>query len=262
VSAALSHVKTALEPRTGGLVARITLDNPRKLNILTPAVLDDFVELIGSIEKKPGVRALVITGAGDKAFVGGAELEALGSLNPESAREFIGKIHSACAAMRDCPLPVIARINGWCLGAGLELAACCDLRIAADTAAFGMPEVRLGIPSVVEAAMLPRLVGAGRARWLVLTGETIDARTALNWGLIERISKLDELDSHVNAALDAILAGEPEAIRAQKRLCKLWEEAPLAESVHASIDEFARSYESGEPNRRVAAFRRARKERP
>ena len=156
---------------------------------------------------------------------------------------------------------MIARINGFCLGAGLELAACCDLRIAAGTAAFGMPEVRLAIPSVVEAAMLPRLVGAGRARWLVLTGETIGAAEALAWGLVEKIADAKDLDVVVNRALDAILAGEPEAIRAQKRLCKLWEEAPLAESVHASIDEFARSYESGAPNRRVAAFRAARSKR-
>ena len=255
-------VKLALEPRGGALVARITLDNPRKLNIFTRAALAALAEAMREAEANDRVRAVVITGAGDKAFVGGAELEALGSLDPQSARAFIGLVHDACAAMRDCPLPVLARINGWCLGAGLELAACCDLRIAADTAAFGMPEVRLGIPSVVEAAVLPRLIGAGRARWLVLTGETIDAQTALNWGLIERISKLRDLDSQVNSALDAILAGSDEAIRAQKRLCKLWEEAPLAESVHASIDEFARSYESGEPNRRIAAFRRARKPRP
>ena len=201
----------------------------------------------------------MLTGAGEKAFIGGADLETLGALDPASAREFIGLVHAACAALRECPVPVIARINGWCLGAGLELAACCDLRIAADSAAFGMPEVRLGIPSVVEAAMLPRLVGAGRARWLVLSGETIDARTALDWGLIERISSIDSLDAQVNSLLDSILAGEPEAIRAQKRLCKLWEEAPLAESVRASIDEFARAYESGEPRRRVAAFRRARR---
>jgi enoyl-CoA hydratase len=252
-------IKTHIESRAGGLVARVTLDNPRRLNIFTRAALAGLVEAMREVEANGRVRAVVVTGAGDKAFVGGADLEALRSLDPASARKFIGLVHDACAAMRDCPLPVIARINGWCLGAGLELAACCDLRIAADTAAFGMPEVRLGIPSVVEAAVLPRLIGAGRARWLVLTGETIDARTALNWGLIERISKSNELDSHVNSALDAILAGSDEAIRAQKRLCKLWEEAPLAESIHASIDEFARAYESGEPNRRIAAFRAARK---
>jgi enoyl-CoA hydratase len=255
-------IKTVLESRAGGLVARITVDNPRKLNILSRSSLQKLLEAVKEVEINPGVRALVITGAGEKAFIGGADLEALGSLDPASAREFIGQIHSACAAMRDCPLPVIARINGFCLGAGLELAACCDLRIAAATAAFGMPEVRLAIPSVVEAAMLPRLVGAGRARWLVLTGETIGAPEALAWGLVEKIADAKDLDVAVNRALDAILAGEPDAIRAQKRLCKLWEEAPLAESVHASIDEFARSYESGEPNRRVAAFRAARRKKP
>ncbi len=252
-------IRSELEARAGGVVARVTIDHPSKLNILTHAVLRRFSEEIHSLEKERNLRAVVLTGAGEKAFVGGADLETLGSLDPASAREFIGRIHGACAALRDCAVPVVARINGWCLGAGLELAASCDLRIAADTAVFGMPEVRLGIPSVVEAALLPRLVGAGRARWLVMTGETIGAREALAWGLIEKVVKSNELDVCVNSTLDSILAGEPEAIRAQKRLCKLWEEAPLAESIRASIDEFARSYESGEPLRRVAAFRAARK---
>ena len=252
-------IRVELESRAGGLVARVTIDNPSKLNILTPGTLDDLVLAIKELEKKPALRAVVLTGAGEKAFIGGADLETLGSLDPASAREFIGRVHGACAAMRDCAVPVIARINGWCLGAGLELAACCDLRIAASTAAFGMPEVRLGIPSVVEAAVLPRLIGAGRARWLVMTGEPIGAAEALVWGLVEKIFDAKELDRGVNQALDAILAGEPEALRAQKRLCKLWEEAPLAESIRVSIDEFARAYESGEPLRRVEAFRKARK---
>ena len=252
-------IKTEFESRPGGVVARVTIDNPRKLNIFTSKALQELQRAIKDIEKNPLLRAVVVTGAGEKAFIGGADLETLGSLNPASAREFIGLIHDACAAMRECPVPVIARINGWCLGAGLELAACCDLRIAADGAVFGMPEVRLGIPSVVEAAMLPRLIGTERARWLVLTGDTIDARTALNWGLIEQVFSPAKLDFELDKTIDSILAGEPEAIRAQKRLCKLWEEAPLAESIRTSIDEFARSYESGEPLRRVAAFRRARR---
>ncbi len=255
------NVRTAFETRAAGLVARVTLDHPRKLNILTRETLSQLSEVFYSLKNNQDLRAVVLTGSGGKAFIGGADLEALGSLDPASAREFIGLIHAACAALRDCPLPVIARINGWCLGAGLELAACCDLRIAADSAAFGMPEVRLGIPSVVEAAMLPRLIGTGRARWLVMTGETIDAQTALAWGLIEILASSKDLDTRVNSTLDAILAGEPEAIRAQKRLCKLWEEAPLAESIRTSIDEFAHSYESGEPNRRVAAFHAARKKK-
>jgi enoyl-CoA hydratase/carnithine racemase len=252
-------IRVKLEHRAGGLVARVTIDNPKKLNILTPQALDEFVLAIKELDLNPSLRAIVVTGAGEKAFIGGADLATLGSLDPASAREFIGRIHSACAAVRDCAVPVIARINGWCLGAGLELAACCDLRIAASTAAFGMPEVRLGIPSVVEAAVLPRLIGAGRARWLVMTGESIGAAEALVWGLVEKMAPIEHLDTELNAALDAILDGEPEALRAQKRLCKLWEEAPLAESIRASIDAFATSYESGEPLRRVEAFRKGRK---
>ncbi len=255
-------IRTELETRAGGLVARVTFDNPKKLNIFTPAALRRFSEEIHSLEKNPALRAIVLTGSGEKAFVGGADLETLGSLNSKSAREFITLIHDACSAVRDCPVPVIARINGWCLGAGLELAACCDLRIAADSAAFGMPEVRLGIPSVVEAAVLPRLVGAGRARWLVMTGEPIGAAEAFVWGLVEKISNLKDLDQTVNSALDAILAGDPAAMRAQKRLCKLWEEAPLYESIEVSIDAFAKSYESDEPAKLISAFRRARKSRP
>ena len=255
-------VKVSLEPRAGWLVARVTLDNPRKLNILDRAALAALAQAMRDAEEHEGLRAVVLTGAGDKAFIGGANLDDLAALDPASARDFIGLMHGACAAMRDCPVPVIARVNGWCLGGGLEIAAACDLRIAAEGAMFGMPEVRLGIPSVVEAALLPRLMGTGRARWLVMTGETIDAREALAWGLVERVVPAARLDAAVDAALDAILAGSDEAIRAQKRLCALWEEAPLDAAVRASIDEFARSYESGEPARRIEAFKRARKAKP
>ena len=196
----------------------------------------------------PGeVRAVVLTGAGTRAFAGGASVDELAALDPVSAREFITRVHEACDALRECPVPVIARVNGYCLGAGLELAAACDLRIAAAEAVFGMPEVRLGIPSVVEAALLPRLIGAGRARWLVLTGENIGAAQALEWGLVERAVPAAQLDAAVEAALGALLAAGDAALRAQKRLCKLWEEAPLGHCVHESIDEFARAYAGEAP---------------
>lgn len=252
-------VRHEFEQRAGGTVARVTLDNPRKLNILTREALGALVETMREVELNAGLRAVVITGAGEKAFIGGADLDTLGALDSLSAREFIGMVHHACAAVRDCPVPVIARVNGWCIGAGVELAAACDLRIAADTAAFAMPEVRLGIPSVVEAALLPRLVGAGRARWLVMTGETIGARQAFEWGLVEKVVPAEHLDSAVDAALDAVLAASDEAIRAQKYLAKLWEEAPLEASVRASVDEFARAYETPEPARRIRAFRSRRR---
>jgi enoyl-CoA hydratase/carnithine racemase len=253
---ARTAVALELERRGGGTVARLTLDNPGKLNVLSGETLEALAKNVQLLENQPDLRAVVLTGAGRKAFCGGVDIAALRGLDAASARQFIGLIHAACAALRACPVPVVARINGWCIGGALEIAAACDLRIAADTARFSMPEVHLGIPSVVEAALLPRLVGAGRARWLVMTGEAIDAETALVWGLIERISRPENLDKETGKTLDQILAGGAEAMRAQKRLCKLWEEAPLAESVRVSIDEFARSYESAEPRRRIDAFRK------
>jgi len=256
---ATTRATLSFESRPKGKVARLTLDNPAKLNILTPDALLRLTDLVRSLQNEKEIRAAVLTGAGTKAFCGGVDIATLGGLNAASAREFITLIHEACAALRACPVPVVARINGWCIGGALELAAACDLRIAAETASFSMPEVRLGIPSVVEAALLPRLVGSGRARWLVMTGEAISALQASQWGLIDKVVKPKQLEATLNSTLDLILEGGPEAMRAQKRLCKLWEEAPLAESVRASIDEFAASYESEEPRKRIDAFRRARK---
>ena len=148
---------------------------------------------------------------------------ALESLAPEALRVVV------------LPVPVVARLHGAVIGAGLEIAAACDLRVAAEGARFSMPEVRLGIPSVVEAALLPRLMGSGRAAWLVLTGEAIDARRALGWGLVEEIGDGERL-------VQSLLAGDRDALRAQKQLLQLWEEASLATSVAASIERFARSH--------------------
>ena len=254
-------VRCEFEARGEAQVARVTIDHPEKLNILGREALQQLVDAMRAIERNDRVRAVVVTGAGPKAFIGGARIEELAALDPASAREFITRVHDACAAMRDYPLPVIARINGYCIGAGLELAAACDLRIASTNATFSMPEVRLAIPSVVEAALLPGLIGTGRARWLVLTGEAIDAREALDWGLVERVVAPEALDAAVDALLGSLLACNADVLRSQKRLCRMWEEAPLDASIRASIDEFSRAYESGAPAQAIAAFQSARRGR-
>lgn len=254
-----ASVSSRVERRTAGLVARLTIEREAKLNSLDSATLEGIAQ---AMRELPGeVRAVVLTGAGARAFAGGASVDELAALDPVTAREFITRVHDACDALRECPVPVIARVNGYCLGAGLELAAACDLRIAAAEAVFGMPEVRLGVPSVVEAALLPRLIGAGRARWLVLTGENIGAAQALEWGLVERVVPAAQLDAAVEAALGALLAAGDAALRAQKRLCKLWEEAPLGQCVHESIDEFARAYAGEAPQRMIGEFLAARRKR-
>jgi enoyl-CoA hydratase/carnithine racemase len=156
--------------------------------------------------------------------------------------------------VRAIPVPVIARVNGYCLGAGLEVAAGCDLRVASTRAMFGMPEVKVGMPSVIEAALLPRLVGVGRTAELVLLGENIDAARALAIGLVEKVVPPDELDAAVDAWLDAIVAAGPQAVRLQKALMREWERLPLDEAIRAGITTYRTSVAGGEPARMLAEF--------
>jgi enoyl-CoA hydratase/carnithine racemase len=162
-------------------------------------------------------------------------------------------------------VPVIARINGHCFGAGLELAAACDMRVAADTAVFGMPEVKLGLPSVVEAALLPQLIGWGKTRILVYTGDTIDAATALDWGLVEKVVAPADLDAAVEAWVAPIVESGPRAISLQKELVRSWESMPLSDAIAEGIRCMGKAYESDEPRRMVEeglAALRARKRQP
>jgi enoyl-CoA hydratase/carnithine racemase len=137
---------------------------------------------------------------------------------------------------------------------GLEFAAACDFRVASHDAKFAMPEVRVGIPSVIHAALLPRLIGWGRARWLVMTAATIDAPTALNWGLIDVVASEGQLDTEIEKVVEMLLECGPEALRSQKALLKQWEELPLTESVNLSVSVFGRSWLTDEPTRLMQAF--------
>ena len=180
-----------------------------------------------------------------KVFCAGADVGELAALDASTAPAFVGRVHRVCAALRALPVPVVARLHGSVIGAGLEIAAACDLRIAAKGTRFAMPEVKLGIPSVVEAALLPRLMGSGRAAWLVLTGEAIDAERAHAWGLVEEVA--DELDRTVGRVVQSLLAADRQALWQQKQLLQLWEEAPLARSIDASRARFAEAYAGGVP---------------
>jgi enoyl-CoA hydratase/carnithine racemase len=201
---------------------------------------------------------VVLTGEG-RAFLGGADVSELGALDLDTARGFITRVHHCCEAIRACPAPVIARINGYCLGAGLEIAASCDLRAASEDAVLGMPEVLLGIPSVVEAAVIPRLMGAGRAREILLLGKTFSAADAVGWGLLERVVPGTALDDAVEAWVGDILACGANALRLQKTLIRQWENLPLDKAIAAGVDAFEEAFKSDEPRRMIAAFLAARR---
>jgi enoyl-CoA hydratase len=219
------------------MLATVFLERPEKANALNSAALQRLAAEFERLSKVENLRVVVLAGRG-KSFCGGADIEELRKLDSSSAGPFVEKIHRVCKAIRDLPVPVIAQLHGAVIGAGLEIAAACDLRIAAAGTKFAMPEVRLAIPSVVEAALLPRLMGSGRAAWLVLTGEAIDARRAYEWGLIEEIGG----EEAVERLVKTLLAADRNALRMQKQLLQLWDEAPLATSVAASIELFAQAH--------------------
>jgi enoyl-CoA hydratase/carnithine racemase len=207
-----------------------------------------------ALAQDPQIRVLVLAGQSEKSMIGGADIKEMAKLDRQSAEAFITRLRDLCEAVRTFPAPVIARMPGWCLGGGLEVAAACDVRIAAHDAKFGMPEVRVGIPSVIHAALLPRLIGSGRARWLVMTAENIDAPTALAWGLVDAVAPEGGLDAAVEHTVNALLACGPHALRAQKALLRQWEELPLKESVDLSIGVFGKSFLTDEPKRLMQAF--------
>lgn len=240
--------------RPEGLVATVTVARPEKLNVIGTVEIAAMTRIFRSLSEAPDLRAVILTGAGDRAFIGGADIADMAVLTPETAGRFISLLHGLCDAVRDCPAPVIARIRGYCLGGGLEVAAACDMRAASDDARFGMPEVNVGIPSVIDGALLPRLIGLGKASELVLTGRTIDAEEARQSGLVERLAAADRLDSVIADWLDHILAADQAAIMRQKAVIRDWVSLPYEEAVRRSIDHYVASYRGSGPRDRMTGF--------
>lgn len=237
-----------------GEIVTITYDRQEKLNALNSAGIQKLTNAFVSIADDSNVRVVIFTGSGSKSFIGGADINELSNLNENTARNFITSLHELFVLIRHCPVPVIARINGYCLGAGMELAAACDLRIASNNAIFGMPEVKVGIPSVIEAALLPRLVGWGKSNYLVLTGENINATTAYDWGFLESVTEQDQLDIETDRFVDAIVKSAPLAVREQKRLVRQWEVLPVNAAIEAGIDSLANAYRTNEPRYSMQPF--------
>ena len=250
----MPSVTVRIDQRPQGSIAHVTIDNAAKLNTLGSHLMIEFIERIEGLGARDDLRAVVLTGAGDKAFIGGADIFEMARLDAVSAEGFITLVHRSCDCLRALPVPVIGRVNGYALGAGLEVAAACDLRVASTNAVFGMPEVKVGIPSVVEAALLPGLIGWGRTRELLLFGENIDAPTALAWGLVEQVVAPAELDGAVERRLASLLTAGPHAVRLQKQLIRQWEDMTPSQAVRAGIESFTKSFATDEPARMMGAF--------
>ena len=242
-----------------GPSAWVTLDRP-PLNLLEPGIIRELREAFEGLAHDGGVRAAVVTGAG-RAFTGGMQIQVLRDLDPASAKALITGLHEAIRAVHEAPFPTLCMVNGACLGAGFELAMACDLRVAATTAILGLPEIRVGIPSVIEAALLPALVGPGRAAELLLVGAPVSAEQALAWGLVNRAVPPQALEATTRGLLDEILACAPSAVRLQKELMVRWRNTDLRTAIEAGIAAFAESYTTGEPREALSAYLEKRKPR-
>ena len=242
-----------------GPIATVTINRPKAFNTLTPELILNLTKEIDRWGAEKEVRVIILTGSGDSAFVGGVDVRAMMDLTPDAAEAFITDLHRLFLAIRLSEKIVIASINGYALGGGLELVASCDLRIASNKARFGMPEVKVGIPSVIEAAYLPRLIGLGRAAEMVYTGELINAQEARRIGLLNQVVLHSQLKDASRRLAGKVLLNGPTAILLQKRLIAQWTELSLSDAVEAGIRAFRECYKTNEPQEGMKAFLEKRK---
>ena len=237
----MAKIDVRIDAGVEGDVAWVTIANQAKANCLSSELIAELEITFRDLAKQPELRLAVLTGAGDRSFIAGANLMELEGFDEHSARTYITALQRAIQAIRDLPVPVVARVNGACIGAGLEVAIGCDIRISSSNAVFGMPEVAFDLPSVIEAALLPRMIGWGR--------------TAREWGLVEAVVPLEGLDAAVAETVETICGNGPIGIRVQKALMRQWERRGIDDGVRAGIGSFAQAYRDGDPGTRVSAFR-------
>ncbi len=243
-----------------GGIAFVTINRPDKLNALNAQVIAELGEVAEQIATEPGISGAILTGAGSKAFVAGADISEIAAQGPADGRQRALAGQRAFRRFERAGKPVIAAVNGFALGGGCELAMACHLRIASETAKFGQPEVRLGLgPGYGGTARLPRLVGRGRALELLLTGQPIDADEAFRIGLVNKVVPAEKLLEESEAVLRTILANGPLAIRSVLDTVDTGLDLPLEGALLLEADEFARLSGTHDMKEGTAAFLAKRK---
>jgi enoyl-CoA hydratase len=250
----VSYVSTEQD----GFVAVVTIDHP-PVNALSAPLLEELEAEIERLDADDSVRAIVLRGAGDRAFVAGADISEFPSLREAAAEaQESGSargIQKVGARMDKARKPFVAAIHGFCLGGGLELAMCCDIRVASEDAQLGQPEIKLGlIPGGGGTQRLPRLVGLGRAMLLNMTGDFIDAKTAYDWGLVEKVVPREELLDAATGIARTISERSPVAVGILRELTRTTRDLPLEEGLRREADGFRRCLESEDGAEGVAAF--------
>ena len=228
----------------------ITFDRPEKLNILHAEDLSELADVITDLDSD--VRAIVFTGAGHAAFSAGMNIEAFVGLTPARAHALIGDLAQVMRAIRHSPVVTVAAVNGYCLGAAFELALACDLRVVTPSASFGLPEIKVGVPSVIDAALLPSFIGLSKARELVLTGDIYTLDQLPPGSIANVVAEPAELAAAAESVLDRIATHPRTVTAAQRRLFDVWLNNSLDASVNASMTEFAEVFASAETHEQIA----------
>lgn len=248
--------------RSDGAITYITIDRQDKLNALNQDVIAGLESAFSAAGADTDCRVVVLTGAGNRAFVAGADIAELQGLDAAAARAFLQRGHALMERIETLGKPVIAAINGFALGGGCELALACTLRIAADSALLGLPEVGLGlIPGYGGTQRLTRLLGRGRALHMMLTGKPIKADQALDWGLVTQVTPAAELADKVDGLASALAASAPLAMRGILTSVHGGADAPLAAGLELEIEQFARICNSEDMREGTAAFLEKRRPR-
>ena len=240
-----------------GMVAVVTIDHP-PVNALSGPLLEELEAELVALDGDEGVRAIVLKGAGERAFVAGADISEFPSLRETAPQQNGGSargIQKLGHRMDAAHTPFVAAIHGFCLGGGLELAMCCDIRVCSEDAQLGQPEIKLGlIPGGGGTQRLPRLVGLGRALLLNLTGDFVDAATAYEWRLVEKVVPREELLDTALGIARTIAARSPVSVGVLRELARTTRDLPLEEGLRREADGFRRCLESEDGAEGVAAF--------
>jgi enoyl-CoA hydratase len=236
-------------------IAIVAVNRPESLNALNADELRLLIDRFGEVKRDTSIRAVILTGAGDRAFVAGADIKAMATMSSEEGRAFGTLGHTAANAIESLSQPVIAAVNGFALGGGSELALACDLRIASENAVFAQPEVSLGIPPGWGASQrLPRLIGPGLAAEIVLTGRRVKADEALRIGLVNSVVPAHELMPKALEIARSIAANSPMAVRAAKQLMRLAFNGNPARGLEAELEAFGLAFGTADQREGMAAF--------
>lgn len=239
--------------------ATITLNRPEVLNAINGRMLEELRECLRKISENPKVRVVVLDSASPRAFSSGIDVAFVKNMRPFGARRIGRMLHEAFWAFRTFPKPVVAAIDGLCLGAGLELAISCDILVASDRSVFGLPNINVGIPAIVEAAILPQAVGIFGAKELAFTGDNWSAQKALARGLVNSVVPRKRLKAEVDAWVQKLASKSPRALELQKEIIHHWMTSDIESAIDFSINTVVLSWFTKDQKEGMGAFLEKRK---